>query len=91
MNTKYIHNIHSFSLFHWYPSPEKNCFTFLVLHFLKCILIVQRSFTLVFQSCIYHALTKLTPPPHYLLFLYHHLSPLIFNSLECVMVYYNHM
>jgi hypothetical protein len=34
-------------------------------------LIVQGNFTMVLQVCIYHALIKLIPFPHYLFILYH--------------------
>jgi hypothetical protein len=51
-------------------------------------LVVQGAITLVLQSCIYHALIKLTP--HFLLFLCHH-APLIFNNLWCSTLYYTHV
>jgi hypothetical protein len=54
---------------------------------LKCILIVQRGFSLAFQAFICHSLIKLTPP---LLFLYHH-AFLLFNSLQCSTLYYIHI
>jgi hypothetical protein len=51
------------------PSPPLNrpCFTFLFFIF-KCILIVQRGFALVFHTCIYCTLLRLTPL-YYLLFI----------------------
>jgi hypothetical protein len=58
--------------------PRKRPVLFSWPSFLKCILMVQGWFTLVLQTCIYHALIKLAP--HYLLFLYH-CDSLIFNSL----------
>jgi hypothetical protein len=54
-------------------TPNKDLFYPAVLHFfLKCILIVQEGFALVFQACIYYALIKLTLPPQLLI---HSLSP----------------
>jgi hypothetical protein len=92
MNTIYIHHIHPHSSFpyalplHRYPPPEKTCFTLLPFFFIFFFKhIVQGDFALAFQTCIYHALTRLTP--HYLLFLYHH-APLLFNSLLCITLYY---
>jgi hypothetical protein len=73
---------------HGYKAPRKGLFYPLVLHFLKCLLIVQGGFTLVLQTSIYHALIKLSPC--HLLFLYHH-APLIFNILQCSMLHYIHM
>jgi hypothetical protein len=69
MDTKYIHHIHPHSSFpcaHPPPSSthpwKRPIFSLLPFIFLKCVLIVQGSFTLVLQTCIYHALIKLTPP-----------------------------
>jgi hypothetical protein len=70
------------------PSPRKELLYPPVLHFLlKCILLVQGGFTLALPACIYHALSKLIPSPHYLLILYHHAS-LIFNNLQSSTLYY---
>jgi hypothetical protein len=71
------------------PTPGKDLFYFPILHFIKCILIVLRSFTLVFQTCINHTLIRLTVR-HYLLFLYCPV-PLFFNSLQCIVLYYLHI
>jgi hypothetical protein len=54
--------------------------------FLKYILIVQGGFALVFQSCIYHALIKLTP--HHCLLILYYTAPLLLNSLQCITLYY---
>jgi hypothetical protein len=48
------------------PTPGKDLFFPPALHFLKkakYILIVQGSFTLALQVCIYRAFIKLTPAP----------------------------
>jgi hypothetical protein len=72
------------------PTPEKDLFFPLALHFFKCILIDQGSFALVLLACIYYVLIKLTSSPHYLLILYHH-APLIFKSLPYSALYYIHI
>jgi hypothetical protein len=54
---------------------------------LKCILIVQRGFSLAFQAFICHSLITLTPP---LLFLYHH-AFLLFNSLQYIVILYSYI
>jgi hypothetical protein len=47
------------------PTSRQDCFTFLSFMFLKCILIVQGNFILVFQTCVYCVLIKLPPPITY--------------------------
>jgi hypothetical protein len=42
---------------HWYPLPDRTCFTFLSF-ILKCLLMVQWSFALVFQTCMCPALIR---------------------------------
>jgi hypothetical protein len=64
MSTKYIHHIHHLSLSPYaLPPPilRKDLFYFPVFNILNCILIVQGGFTLVFQTCVYHASIRLTP------------------------------
>jgi hypothetical protein len=57
----------SFTLFSCsHPTPRLGLFYLSVLHFFKCILIVQGGFTLVFQTCLCLTLIRLSP--HYLLF-----------------------
>jgi hypothetical protein len=69
---------------HKYLFPERTCLPSCpFLFFLKCILIVQGIFILVFQTCIYHALMWLSL--HYLIFLYYP-SPLLFNSVQCIVL-----
>jgi hypothetical protein len=66
---------------------RKDLFYLSVLHFCKVYINSTQGFALVFQTCTYHALIK--PPPHYLLFLYH-LTPILFNRLQCIVLYYLH-
>jgi hypothetical protein len=40
--------------------PQTDLFYLPVLHFFKCMLIVQEDFTLIFHTCIYHTLIRLT-------------------------------
>jgi hypothetical protein len=68
-------------------TPGKDLFLPTALHFLKCILIIQRGFALVFQACIYHTLIKLIPSPFYLHILYHNVS-LILKNLQYTTLYY---
>jgi hypothetical protein len=42
--------------------PGQDLFYLPVIYLLKCILIVQESFILVFQTCIYSAFIRLIPP-----------------------------
>jgi hypothetical protein len=93
MNTKYTHHIHSRSpyslptvILSWRRPVFPSCSLFF---FIKCLLIVQGRFALVFQACICHALIKLTSP----LLLIHSLSPcsLIFSSLQYSVLYYIHI
>jgi hypothetical protein len=88
MKTKYIHYIHlpSPSLLILplllVPTPGKDLFYHPVLHFFKCVLIVQRGFAMIFHTCIYHALIKLSP--------YICTAPLLFSSLQCIALYNLH-
>jgi hypothetical protein len=64
--TKYIDHIRSpspslFTYTHTLvPSSGQDLFYLPVLHFLKCIFIVQGGLALVFYTCIYHTLIRLT-------------------------------
>jgi hypothetical protein len=70
------------------PPPDSAYFTYLFFIFFKYVLIFQGDFTLVFQTCIYCALIRLTIL-HYLLFLYCP-APLLFHSLQCIALHYLH-
>jgi hypothetical protein len=70
------------------PTSCKDLFYLPALCFLKCILIVQGCFTSAFQTYTFGSLIRLTVP-HYLLFLYHP-APLLFSSIQCVVLYYRH-
>jgi hypothetical protein len=66
MYTKHIHRIYPLCLpfpSHWYPPWDRTCFTFLSIVF-KYMLIIQGSFTMVSQACIYHMLIRLAPITH---------------------------
>jgi hypothetical protein len=69
------------------PTPDKDLFHPPVLHFFKCILIVHGGFASEFQACIYSALIRLPLP---LLTLYHR-APLLFNSLQCIVIFYSYI
>jgi hypothetical protein len=43
------------------PIPRQDLFYFPLLQLFKCILLIQGSFALVFQTCLYSALIRLTP------------------------------
>jgi hypothetical protein len=89
MDTKHTQQIHHHLPFPYahpssqrYPPQEKSkdwLFLPALLFFLKCILIVQGCFSLLFQDWIYCASVKLIPFPTTYSFSYHH-APLIFNS-----------
>jgi hypothetical protein len=66
-------------------STRKDLFYYLVLHFIKCILIVQGFFPDI-SSWDISCFNQIKP---LLLFLYHHAS-LIFNSLQNSTLYYIH-
>jgi hypothetical protein len=66
------------------PTPNKDLFYLPVLFFLMYI-DVRRGFTLVFYTCIYHVLIKLISSVTYSLSV-----PLLFNSLQCILLYYLH-
>jgi hypothetical protein len=63
MYTKHIHCIYPLCLpfpSHWYPPWDRTCFTFLSVVF-KYMLIIQGSFPMVSQACIYRMLIRLAP------------------------------
>jgi hypothetical protein len=66
-------------------TPRYDLFYLPAFHFLKCILIVQGHFTLVFHTCIFHKLIRLTP---FIIYFLCHPDPLLFNSLQCISLYY---
>jgi hypothetical protein len=64
----HIHPLYIYSSPPWYPLPDRNNLTFLsiIFYIFKCILIVQGGFTVVFHTCIYYTLIRLTPSIIYL-------------------------
>jgi hypothetical protein len=71
---------------HWYPPQKRFIFPSCSPFLKNYVSIIQGGFTLVLPVCIYRGLIKLTPPLQYLLILCHH-ALLIFNSLQCIMLY----
>jgi hypothetical protein len=61
----------------------KDLFYLPVLHYLMCVLIVQRGSTLIFHTCIYCAVIRWTPITYSSLLPW---SPL--NSLQCIVLCY---
>jgi hypothetical protein len=74
--------------FHWYSSPRKDLFHPPTLFFFNYIDSSRGGH--LGTSCLYMSCFFKLPTSHYLLFLYHH-TPLIFNSLQCGTLYYNHI
>jgi hypothetical protein len=69
-----------------YPPLDKTDFIFLSFNFFKCILIVQGSFALAFQTCILHfsQINTITCSASITLL------PLLFIILQSIVLYYLH-